>query len=297
MAKVLSVDIGGSYIKSALVDEKGKMEAKSRIPTPKDYDGLIAALAGLAAGLPEAPAGITAALPGGYDFEKDEIFAPNLPSINGRHIRADLEKAASLPVMAENDANLAALGEYVFIEQGGIRNMMFVTLGTGAGGGLIINGGLPVSAVTSFEIGHICVAPGGRLCGCGRKGCMDEYCTTAGLMAEYAAAGGGENISEPLELALLAEKGHKAAAAAFKSFAVYLARGLADAANLFCPEKIKLGGGLSELSRFFMADCSENFFAELFPMYRSRVKLEIAGLKNDAGILGGAACFFKGLRP
>ena len=293
MGKVLCADIGGSYIKSALVDKDGNISERKRIPTPKSYDEFIATLAGIAAELSETPLCITAALPGGYDFERDEIFAPNLPFINGRNIKSDLKKAASLPVLVENDANLAALGEYVFAEKCGIKNMIFVTLGTGTGGGIIINGAIPSSAVTSFEIGHLCVVPDGRECGCGRRGCMDEYCTVSGLLEEYKSSGGTEDISEPQELASLAENGDKAAHAAFKAFALYLARGLADAANLFCPEKIKLGGGLSELSRFFMDDCIKNFSAELFPMYKNRTKLEIATLKNDAGILGGAAYFFK----
>ena len=115
MAKVLSLDIGASSIKSGLVDINGIIsEEKRTVIKEESYNGFIDAVKSIMSEISEKPAGIAAALPGGYDIEKDEIFAPNLHILNGKHIRNDLENIFNIKVLAENDANLAAYGEYVF---------------------------------------------------------------------------------------------------------------------------------------------------------------------------------------
>ena len=119
MAKILSLDIGASSIKSGLVDITGIIsEEKRTIIKEESYSGFIDAVKSIMVDLSEKPAGIVAALPGGYDIENDEIFAPNLNILNGKHIKKDLEDIFNIKVMAENDANLAAYGEYVFGEIG-----------------------------------------------------------------------------------------------------------------------------------------------------------------------------------
>ena len=125
MGKVLSLDIGASSIKSGLVDINGNIsEEKRTVLKEETYSGFIDAVKSIMAGLDEKPAGIAAALPGGYDIEKDEIFAPNLNILNGKHIRTDLESIFNIKVLAENDANLAAYGEYVFGDKKSVKNMV-----------------------------------------------------------------------------------------------------------------------------------------------------------------------------
>ena len=168
MGKVLSLDIGASSIKSGLVDINGNIsEEKRTVLKEETYSGFIDTVKSIMAGLDEKPAGIAAALPGGYDIEKDEIFAPNLHILNGKHIRTDLESIFNIKVLAENDANLAAYGEYVFGDKKSVKNMVFCTLGSGFGGGLILNGKLLQSNITLFEIGHLSIDFHGRQCGCG----------------------------------------------------------------------------------------------------------------------------------
>lgn len=291
MDKVLSLDIGASSIKSGLVDANGSIyEEKRTVIKEESYTGFIDAVKSIMEELSAKPAGITAALPGGYDIEKDEIFAPNLHILNGRHIKNDLESIFNIKVLVENDANLAAYGEYVFGDKKSVKNMVFCTLGSGFGGGLILNGRLLQSNITLFEIGHMSIDFQGRQCGCGRNGCLDEYCSTGGLMEIYKNIAGKE--SNPIQLGKFASTGDAYALKAFKEYGRLLAGAFANIAALFCPEKIKFGGGLSELSEYYMQSMVEEFNKIIFPAYKGRVKIERAVLKNQAGMAGGAALFF-----
>ena len=291
MGKVLSLDIGASSIKSGLVDINGNIsEEKRTVLKEETYSGFIDTVKSIMSGLYEKPAGIAAALPGGYDIEKDEIFAPNLHILNGRHIRTDLESIFNIKVLAENDANLAAYGEYVFGDKKSVKNMVFCTLGSGFGGGLILNGKLLQSNITLFEIGHLSIDFHGRQCGCGRLGCLDEYCSTGGLKEIYKNITGKE--INPVQLGELASSGDIQALEAFKEYGRLLAGAFANISALFCPEKIKFGGGLSELAEYYIQPMEEEFNNIIFPAYKGRVKIERAALKNQAGMAGGAALFF-----
>lgn len=291
MEKVLSLDIGASSIKSGLVDINGNISEEKRVVIKEEsYNGFIDAVKSIMAELSEKPAGITAALPGGYDIEKDEIFAPNLHILNGRHIKNDLENTFNIKVLAENDANLAAYGEYVFGDKKSVKNMVFCTLGSGFGGGLILNGKLLQSNITLFEIGHMSIDFHGRQCGCGRCGCLDEYCSTGGLKEIYKSISGKD--VNPVQLGELAAKGDAQALESFKEYGRLLAGAFANISALFCPEKIKFGGGLSELAEYYILPLEEEFNKIVFPAYKGRVKIERAILKNQAGMAGGAALFF-----
>ena len=291
MGKVLSLDIGASSIKSGLVDINGNIsEEKRTVLKEETYSGFIDAVKSIMAGLDEKPAGIAAALPGGYDIEKDEIFAPNLNILNGKDIRTDLESIFNIKVLAENDANLAAYGEYVFGDKKSVKNMVFCTLGSGFGGGLILNGKLLQSNITLFEIGHLSIDFHGRQCGCGRQGCLDEYCSTGGLKEIYKNITGKE--INPVQLGELASSGDIQALEAFREYGRLLAGAFANISALFCPEKIKFGGGLSELAEYYIQPMEEEFNNIIFPAYKGRVKIERAALKNQAGMAGGAALFF-----
>lgn len=291
MAKVLSLDIGASSIKSGLVNINGIIsEEKRTVIKEESYNGFIDAVKSIMAGISEKPEGIAVALPGGYDVEKDEIFAPNLHILNGKHIRKDLESIFNTKVLAENDANLAAYGEYVFGEKKSVKNMVFCTLGSGFGGGLILNGKLLQSNISLFEIGHISIDFHGRQCGCGRRGCLDEYCSTGGLKAIYKNITGKE--INPIQLGEHASSGDTYALEAFREYGILLAGAFANISALFCPEKIKFGGGLSELAEYYMQPMEEEFNKIIFPAYKGRVKIERAVLKNQAGMAGGTALFF-----
>ncbi len=293
MEKVLCLDIGGSSIKSGLVDINGNiLQENKNIIKNESYNGFLETVEEIVNNLDEKPAGIAAALPGGYDIKEDTIFAPNLQILNGRHIKTDIEKMCGIKVLAENDANLAAYGEYVFGDKKSVQNMVFCTLGTGFGGGLILNGKLLQSNITLFEVGHLSINIQGRKCGCGRNGCLDEYCSTSGLTEIYKEITGSNSNINPYILSEKAKNNDNAAIKTFEEYGKLLAFAFANLAALFCPEKIKFGGGLSELSYYYMASLISEFESLLFPAYKGRVKIERAVLKNQAGMLGGAALYF-----
>lgn len=293
MEKVLCLDIGGSSIKSGLVDINGNiLQENKNIIKNESYNGFLETVEEIVNNLDEKPAGIVAALPGGYDIKEDTIFAPNLQILNGRHIKTDIEKMCGIKVLAENDANLAAYGEYVFGDKKSVQNMVFCTLGTGFGGGLILNGKLLQSNITLFEVGHLSINMQGRKCGCGRNGCLDEYCSTSGLTEIYKEITGSNSNINPYILSEKAKHKDNAAIKTFEEYGKLLAFAFANLAALFCPEKIKFGGGLSELSDYYMASLISEFESLLFPAYKGRVKIESAVLKNQAGMLGGAALYF-----
>ena len=293
MEKVLCLDIGGSSIKSGLVDINGNiLQENKNIIKNESYNGFLETVEEIVNNLDEKPAGIAAALPGGYDIKEDTIFAPNLQILNGRHIKTDIEKMCGIKVLAENDANLAAYGEYVFGDKKSVQNMVFCTLGTGFGGGLILNGKLLQSNITLFEVGHLSINMQGRKCGCGRTGCLDEYCSTSGLTEIYKEITGSNSNINPYILSEKAKHKDNAAIKTFEEYGKLLAFAFANLAALFCPEKIKFGGGLSELSDYYMASLISEFESLLFPAYKGRVKIERAVLKNQAGMLGGAALYF-----
>lgn len=288
--KVLCLDIGASSIKSGLVDKAGQITSEKITYLNGGYDNFLDSIGKILSGLEETPEGISLALPGGYDKKEDKIFAPNLTILNGRNIKTDIENRFSLKVMAENDANLAGYGEYVFVEKKAVKNMVFCTLGSGFGGGLILNGSLFQSDMTLFEIGHMSINFNGAECGCGRKGCLDEYCSSSGIVRAYKELTGDEKSVK--EISELAKTGDINAEKTFKIFAYNLAGAFANLTALFCPEKIKFGGGLSELSDYYYNDCINEYNKIVFPAYRGRVKIEQAELKNKAGMLGAAALFF-----
>ena len=293
MEKVLCLDIGGSSIKSGLVDINGNiLQENKNIIKNESYNGFLETVEEIVNNLDEKPAGIAAALPGGYDIKEDTIFAPNLQILNGRHIKTDIEKMCGIKVLAENDANLAAYGEYAFGDKKSVQNMVFCTLGTGFGGGLILNGKLLQSNITLFEVGHLSINIQGRKCGCGRNGCLDEYCSTSGLTEIYKEITGSNSNINPYILSEKAKNNDNAAIKTFEEYGKLLAFAFANLAALFCPEKIKFGGGLSELSDYYMASLISEFESLLFPAYKGRVKIERAVLKNQAGMLGGAALYF-----
>lgn len=293
MEKVLCLDIGGSSIKSGLVGVNGSISEENKsIVKEETYESFLETVKMIVDNLSEKPKGIAAALPGGYDIKNDTIFAPNLQILNGRHIKKDIENICGIKVLAENDANLAAYGEYIFGDKKSVNNMVFCTLGTGFGGGLILNGKLLQSDITLFEVGHLSININGRKCGCGRNGCLDEYCSTSGLIEIYKELGGNDSSINPYKLGEKAKNKDSIALKTFEEYGRLLAFAFANLAALFCPEKIKFGGGLSELSEYYFDALNNEFEKLLFPAYKGRVKIERAVLKNQAGMLGGAALFF-----
>ncbi|HCW94166.1 ROK family protein [Flexistipes sinusarabici] len=284
----LCVDIGGTTIKYGVISKDMLLKEFYTVPTPKNYKDFLEEIKNITTRFSHTKA-VGVGYPGAYDFENDlMLYAPNLDFLNGRKLQAEIAKFIDNPVFIENDANLAALGEYTIIEQGAVDNMLFITLGTGVGGGAIVNRLLFTGSITAFEAGHTSIDYNGRQCNCGRLGCLETYCSESGILTTFEEISQNRK-SDISNLTQLAEYGDKSAVKTFDLFSKHLAAGIADCINLLAPEKVKIGGGLSHLHRFFLDITEQNLKKLVYPAYGNRFKLLPAELDNKAGVYGAAA--------
>jgi len=286
-------DIGGTNLKMGIVDSEGNIISFDSIKTPASYEETIRNISEYINGKKAQAAGIC--VPGTCSADGKVIFSPNLTTINEKNLINDIKPLTNIEICLENDANLAALGEYTFYENSNIKNMALITLGTGVGGGLILNGMLHGTEVSSFEAGHLTINSHGEKCKCGKRGCFEIYCSVSGILSTYKELSEGERLEHVGELMRIHNKNNKLTSLTFDIYANHLAHGLATIANLVTPEKIKVGGGLSEISENFLPQTIKIFSRIIYPAYKSRVLIETAKGKNKAGILGAAAyCIQKG---
>ncbi len=308
MALTIGVDIGGTKIAAGVVDEEGKILTRTRRRTPsRDLDAVenivIDAISELAERHNVAAVGVGAA--GFVDKARSKVLlAPNLGWTDA-NLRLKLEAATDLPCVIENDANAAAWGERRFGGGRGASDMVAVTVGTGIGGGLIMNGALYRGTNgLAAEIGHLCVEPDGRQCGCGQKGCWEQYASGNSLV-RWARALASENRTEAeilLDMGDGTPEGvqgaHVTAAAragdpvALETFAItgtWLGRGMASLAAVLDPEVFVIGGGVSEAGDLLFVPTRQAFIDLLSGReHRPPVEVRLAELGNDAGIVGAA---------
>jgi glucokinase len=262
----VGVDIGGTKVLGGVVDEAGSVLATARRDTPADdvtktLDLIVDVVAELATQHPVAAVGLGAA--GWFDADRNRVlFAPNLAWRN-EPLRDRLSERLRLPVMVENDGNVAAWAEFRFGAAREAReSMALFTVGTGIGGGLVLGGELVRGAHgIAAEMGHARVMPGGLLCGCGRLGCLEQYASgsalvryareaaaadpgSAGLLLTYAG-GSIEAITGPL-VTRAAQEGDAASLAAFAEVGRWLGSALADMVSILDPEVLVVGGGVIE---------------------------------------------------
>ena len=218
----------------------------------------------------KSPTGITAVsvgFPGPLDVERGFIHTPpNLPSFRNTPLKAILEKRAGVPVFVDNDANLIALGEQRFGAGIGVSSLVCLTLGTGIGGGIVLDGEVWHGAAdTAGEIGHMIVVRGGRRCGCGARGCLERYASATGAVLNARALLRKEKKSLILELAdgkpknitshavyRAARRGDAVAAAALTETARYLAIGVSNILNVLNPQMVVIAGGLANAGEYLM---------------------------------------------
>jgi glucokinase len=247
--------------------------------------------------------GIGVGAPGPVNFTNGSIeVAVNLGWKNF-HLKDLLEMETSLPVIVDNDANMAAIGEMWKGAGEGAKNLICVTLGTGVGGGIIANGEI-VHGVNGAggEIGHITsVVENGALCNCGKNGCLETIASATGIVRLTMEKLHNHNVSSKLrdydnedqtmssKLVLEAAKeGDELATRIIDHITYYLGLALANLANGLNPEKIVIGGGVSKAGEVLLFPLKEQFTRFAFPRVAQGVDLSIAKLGNDAGIIGGA---------
>lgn len=298
------VDVGGTTVKIGLFSGDGKLEEKYEIATDKSDQGAHI-IEHIAAKLDEIIAeksygildcmGVGIGLPGPVD--RGMILGCVNLGWGIFSIVEEFSKAFhNVPVYAGNDANTAALGEYVAGAGKGMKNMMMVTLGTGVGDGIIIDGRILEGANGGAgEIGHIPVNPQEQdICGCGKKGCLEQYASATGIVrvAEKLRKENG-NTALPAgctakQVFDYAKEGDELAMQAVEELGRYLGLALASCACVLNPEGIVIGGGVSRAGKILLDVTEKNFQTYVFKPCRN-VKFCLAELGNDAGIYGAAA--------
>ena len=309
-ALTLGLDLGGTKVLGVALSEHGELVAECRRPTPRGEDALVDTLAAAAEELRDATSGtgeVTAVgvgAPGLVDRDGVLRAAPNLPGVDQLPLRAGLAARLGLPVRADNDATCAAWGEYQLGAAREKQHVVVATLGTGIGGGIIIDGRLYRGA-NGFagEIGHMVVEPHGPLCPCGQRGCWERYASGSGLARLGREAAHAGRAPRVLDLAgddpeavrgehvtRAAIEGDAGARAVFDRFAWWLALGLANLANVFDPEMFVIGGGLVEAGDVLF-EPARQAFTDLVEAADRRPDISIvpAELGERAGAMGAAA--------
>jgi Transcriptional regulator/sugar kinase len=306
----LGIDLGGTNIAVGLVSSEGAIIGRGHRPCPRGGEAIAAAIVAACreavadAGL--TPADVTAAglgSPGLLDAQAGVVlFAGNL-ELEDAPLCGMISAELGVPVSLGNDANVAALGEFLFGAGAGTRNMIAITLGTGVGCGLVLDGKL-YAGFNSFagEVGHIFTVMNGRLCTCGRRGCLETYASATGLMttarecaekhpdsALYALTDGApDKLNGKLFFQALAD-GDAAAEEAFAHYIDHLAHGLGTVVNLLQPEVICIGGGIAGAGEVLFAPLRAQVQALDFAGNSGNtVRIVGAQLGNDAGIIGAA---------
>ena len=226
--------------------------------------------------------------PGFIDPNTQNIAqSPNLPGLKNVNLAADLGEILSKKdvkkVIVENDANAAAYGEYRLLGKPE-TGLIYFGLGTGVGGGLIVAGKPLVGAHgCAMEVGHIIVEPNGRLCGCGNKGCMEQYASASGVALSYA-----KKMLTAHEIAALAKGGDKEAQAAYNKAGETLATALAHVLKVVDVPNVVIGGGMSGAWDLMRSAFDARLEADLIPVLRGKIKVSISTTGDKAGMLGAA---------
>lgn len=303
---VLSADVGGTNIRVAVVDGTGTMHLRNEASTP--IAGSPADIAGVISQLAEAvtfdldthrqPVIFGLAIPAVIDFETGRVSrSPNLPQLNGVEFGKIVGGMTGTGVVLENDATAAAIGEHWLGAASGAKDVVCITLGTGVGGGLILNG-LPYSGAdgTAGEIGHICVEPEGPPCGCGSRGCLEQFASATAIVRIYREkieSSGISNVSPSPELTAAeifnyAHAGDEISLSVFRRVGYYLGIAFADLVNVLNPELIVITGGVSAAWPYFIERTEAEMKSRAFQQPAERVKIVPGLLGDDAGILGAA---------
>ncbi len=314
---VLGVDIGGTNTKFGYVDRQGQCLANGSMHTDADqpagrFFGRLRKNCGiLFKSLPEPCRliGIGIGAPNA-NYHKATIEHPPNLSWDFVDVKAELGKYYDVPLAITNDANAAALGEMLFGAACGMRDFILITLGTGLGSGLVSNGAL-IYGADGFagELGHTTVDPNGRLCGCGKRGCLEAYCSATGLcrtvqelLCNSTEASEFRRVTyNDLTAKMVADfalRGDPLALEAFEITGRLLGIKLADAVAHLSPEAIILFGGMAAAGELIFKPAKRSLEAHLFPIFRNKIKMIPSQLaESKAAILGASALIWNEIGP
>ena len=311
---VVAVDIGGTKIMTALFSAEGNMLAKATLLT-LSQEGVNAVIDRFCEAIKEMLESnkvtfsqleaIGIACAGGIDTGKGIVVtpSPHLPGWADLPLADIVKKKTGVVTYVVNDASAAALGEQRYGVGKGIKNLVLLTLGTGIGGGIIIDGNLYLGARGGAgELGHMTVEAGGPKCGCGNTGCLEKFASGTAISNDVIGwiqrgqdsslidMAGGEVAKITAEMVgAAARKGDKLAQDVIARAAYYLGVGMVNIVNIFNPEMLVIGGGVAELGEIIIASGRKMVAARAFSINSQSVRIVIGQLGNEAGVYGVAA--------
>ena len=305
---VIGVDLGGTNLRTAIVGPDGEILDKLKEAT-RAGDGWTKVVArlidnikrqleiGAQRGAKVFAVGVGA--PGVILVDKGIVVkSPNFPDWNNLPLKAELEKALNIPVFIENDANAAALGEKWRGAGRNIRSMIHITLGTGVGGGIILDNKIWHGADgMAGEIGHMTLIPDGRPCTCGNTGCLEMYASARGIVQSFREELERQKLPAPETLKNVtsekvyqaAREGDAVARRVMKDMGRMLGIGIASLINIFNPERVVIGGGVKDAWPLFIGATHEEIMRRAFQVPAERTEIVPSSLGDDAGMIGAAA--------
>lgn len=305
----IGVDLGGTNIAIGIVSENGNILIQGSTPTLKErpIEEIVADMAKLINKLCDDYgvslddiSGVGIGSPGSIDFKKGEVVFSNNLRMKHFPMAEELSKLINKPVKIDNDANCAAMGEYM-VSGEGEKDFVLITLGTGVGSGIIANGEM----IRGFngaggEAGHITLISGGEECTCGRRGCWEAYASVTALIKQTKRAMAENPDSLMNEIAErdgkvsgrtafeAAKAGDKAGQAVVDQYRMYIAEGLISMINIFQPRIIAVGGGISREGEYLLGPIRDYVIENNYNKLLEMPKIVTAKLMNDAGIVGAA---------
>lgn len=300
----IGVDVGGTKIAAGVVTPEGEILNEVRYPSAGPRERLLSSIARAITEVKDGfeVGGVCLAMPGFVmTAENKVVFAPNLHAIEGVPLKDELGKRTGLFVTVENDANAAAWGEFRFGAGSEVENLVFITLGTGVGGGVITHGVLLRGAQgAGGELGHTTIQATGPRCSCGNHGCLEALASGTAIQRRAREVANerpdsalarlaterkvlGEDVTE------LAQKGDEAAISVLKETGTWLGIGLAGFVNVFNPEVVAIGGGVVKAGAFILPSAREEVRLRARSPSRDLVEIKEATLGPESGVLGAAA--------
>ena len=319
MSYFLGIDLGGTALKIGIADEKGTLRIKQAFDTNvcSDPDSLVDYFGRCAIKVIEksslsttAIKGVGVGAPGLVDADTGQLlFVTNIQTLNNYYLAPAMERILSLPVYLDNDANAMALGEYYYGAAEGYTNVIAMTLGTGIGGGLIINGQLyRGSTFSAGELGHMTVETNGKPCNCGNRGCIERYVGRDGIVnrfKKYAKQKKAKTTINrfldngeitPKAIARAARAGDTLSRRVMEETGTYLGIALASYVNILNPEIVVIGGGIANAGTLLLKPAKKEMMKRAYSIPARAVKIVRAKLRNDAGIIGAASIAVNSLK-
>lgn len=298
----VGIDFGRTHVRVVLANTGYQVLAEEEAPLPRGHQAaegiqtashLLDKLMKLA-GISRAQLiGAGAGIPGPIDSRSGKVIRGSiLPEWVGINLHDELEKALKIPVFVDNDANLGALAQLTWGDQGNVQNLMFIKIGTGIGSGLILGGTLfHGSFGITGEIGHVTIDEHGMICRCGNRGCLETVASTA-TMVDLLSRGQSQPISTA-DIISQAAAGEPATLRVLDDAGMAVGRALATVANLISPDVIVIGGPLAGLGELFLAPIRRGLLRHAVPVIGESIGLKVSHLASGAEALGAAALVFQ----